>query len=196
MSGICDDFKDRAVSVQLSVGAKIPLKEHPLRLPENIYGTSGEWETYSTPSRDARIKTSMLELRDRTIEFINRLKSQDPLILYSGSVDSMRAELKKIFETDTQKCNFEFTDSLLIPRVLTLNETWPRVFDLSFDPYHSPERRWGLAPVSNESSVKENWYLAERTLRNQIERKYDLKMNFTLAELMKKSKPNWSRKST
>ena len=43
--------------VELSVGQ---LKR--MKLPENIYGTTGEWELYASPSRDARLKAAFREL--------------------------------------------------------------------------------------------------------------------------------------
>ena len=57
-------MQDRIQAVETGLKSGVQNKSHPDRLPENIYGTSGEWEEYSTPSRDARLKTSFLELRD------------------------------------------------------------------------------------------------------------------------------------
>src|SRR5262249_41612398 len=45
----CDDIKYRAEAVDLAIAAKIHLKSQPDRLPQNIYGTEGEWEEFSTP---------------------------------------------------------------------------------------------------------------------------------------------------
>ena len=36
-----------------------PQAAQPDRLPNNIYGTDGDWETYSTPSRDARLEDGL-----------------------------------------------------------------------------------------------------------------------------------------
>ena len=60
----CADLGYRADAVTLSLAAGLQNQPEPGRLPPNIYGTDGDWETYSTPSRDARLKTAFKELRD------------------------------------------------------------------------------------------------------------------------------------
>jgi hypothetical protein len=73
-------------------------------------------------------------------------------------------------------------------RPLTFEEARARVFDFSFDPHHCPERRWGardpkeLASCADDAA-KTAWYHAQARLRNQIDRTYDVRMGFTLAEL-------------
>jgi hypothetical protein len=58
---------------------------------------------------------------------------------------------------------------------------------MSFDPYHCPERRWAASgselATCPDNSLKAAWYEAEKNLRNQIDRTYDARMDFTLAEL-------------
>ena len=66
----CEDLKYRAEAVDLAILNKVQLKSQPDRLPQNIYGTEGEWEEFSTPSRDARLKTSFKELRDQVQRFV------------------------------------------------------------------------------------------------------------------------------
>ena len=59
---------------------------HCDRLPRNIYGTNGDWETYSTPSRDARLKTAFKESRDNAQRFVGMYENGDTKhLLYSGS---------------------------------------------------------------------------------------------------------------
>ena len=60
MRTLCNDLKDRAQYVDNAISEGIQNKDHPERLPDNIYGTDdNEWESYSTPSRDARIKAGL-----------------------------------------------------------------------------------------------------------------------------------------
>ena len=59
---------------------------------------------------------------------------------------------------------------------------------MSFDPYHCPELRWGATDPAELSTcpdgdTKREWYDAEQNLRNQIDRTYDARMDFTLTEL-------------
>jgi hypothetical protein len=55
----CSDLHYRAVAVDVGIAAGMANRPQPPRLPDNIYGTSGDWEIYSTPSRDARLKTAI-----------------------------------------------------------------------------------------------------------------------------------------
>jgi hypothetical protein len=62
-----------------------------------------------------------------------------------------------------------------------------RLWEMSFDPYHCPERRWGAAGAELETCTddenKTAWYNAQRYLRYQAERTYDVRMDFALHEL-------------
>ena len=64
---------------------------------------------------------------------------------------------------------------------------------MSFDPYECIERRWGaraeeLAACTDDES-KAHWYKAEQRLRNQIDRTYDVRMGFSLAQLLFPTRP-------
>jgi hypothetical protein len=61
----CNDLHYRSDAVEVALAAGTENLPQPTRLPPNIYGTEGNWEDYSTPSRDARLKTSFKELRDQ-----------------------------------------------------------------------------------------------------------------------------------
>ena len=67
---LCEDLKYRVDAVDVAIKANIHKRPQPDRLPNNIYGTDGDWETYSTPSRDARLKTAFKELRDEVARFL------------------------------------------------------------------------------------------------------------------------------
>lgn len=58
---------------------------------------------------------------------------------------------------------------------------------MSFDPYQCAERRWGAEDrelaTCRDGRVKRAWYAAEQRLRNQIDRTYDARMDFSLDEL-------------
>src|SRR6202000_764435 len=77
MRTLCNDLGDRAQYVDLDIKDGISVKPHPERLPDNIYGSENlEWETYSTPSRDARIKAAFVQfyhdLSDMLTMYVNR----------------------------------------------------------------------------------------------------------------------------
>ena len=183
---LCDDLHYRAQSIDIAVKAGLNSRVQPARLPDNIYGTSGDWETYSTPSRDARLKTSFVELRDRTLQFLEMAKAHDPKLAYEG--EDLPRDLKEAYRQEAEACEVIYTASNGEARRLSFEEARTRLFDFSFDPYHCPELRWGARTKEElatcpDGQTKRAWYDAQQRLRNQTERTYDVRMGFSLADL-------------
>ena len=186
MDALCQDLQDRAEAVKGALLAGIQRKPQPDRLPMNIYGTSGEWETYSTPSRDARLKTSFRELRQNVEQFIDLQKLGSPRIDYKGA--NLVADLRSAYAQAAKSCVITYSRSDGSPVKIDFDEITKRLFALSFDPYQCVELRWGAYETSElvtctDDSVKRNWYTAEQGLRNQLDRTYDTKMGFSLDQL-------------
>lgn len=183
---LCDDLHYRAQSIDIAVKAGLHTRAQPSRLPDNIYGTSGDWETYSTPSRDARLKTSFVELRDQIVRFIDMEKADDPKLDYEG--DDLARDIKTAYTEEAGACEVIYTASDGAAWTLGFEEARSRLFDFSFDPYHCPELRWGARDAAElktcpDGETKRAWYDAQQRLRNQTERTYDVRMGFTLGEL-------------
>jgi len=182
---ICGAIKARKVAVDRAVSSRIHLKPHPKRMPSNIYGTYGEWEEYSTPSRDARLKVSFIELRREVQQLVDGVRAGAPGVRYDG--DDLAGDLLNAFEEEKNACTVTYWRSDFARMRLNLAHVMERLFDLSFDPYHCPERRWGARGAELESCtddpVKDLWYVAQRFLRFQAKRTYDVRMDFTLNEL-------------
>ena len=183
---LCSAAQDRVDSVQGAISAGIHNKTHPEKLPTNIYGTSGEWEEFSTPSRDARFKTSFKELRDRVEKIFNMYQKGDPQIDYSGA--NIKADMLNSYWKIAQACKIAYkrTDGSIV--TLNLETVRQRLFALSFDPYHCPELRWGAATAQElatckDDTTKREWFKREVWLRNQIDRVYDVRMDYSLSEL-------------
>lgn len=190
MGDLCIDMKDRVDSVQKAIEEGLDKKDHPSRLPENIYGTEGEWESYSTPSRDARLKASIHEAREKTAEYMERFERGDSRIV-TNSVDLAR-DLGDAYLDSTKACELKIKNSRGQTVTIDLDQAIESVFDFSFDPYHCVELRWGLTSNSDlancrQSEEKFDWYRAEKRLRNQIERDYEQRMDLTLRELQNSS---------
>ncbi len=185
---ICSDLQYRAQAVELA--RRMAAEPHPARLPRNIYGTSGGWEMYSTPSRDARLKTSFKNLRDTTQRFVEMDRRKDTKHLsYAG--EDLAADLLKTYNSAVGFCHIQYRRSDGSLKALSFEEARQRLFAMSFDPYHCPERRWGASDAAELSTCrdgvdKQAWYEAEQNLRNQIERTYDARMDFSLDELRAK----------
>ena len=166
VQSFCRDVVDRVEAVELARAGGLPLREHPNYLPWNIYGTTGDWETWSTPSRDAALKVVVRDLRDTAAA--------------QPAESALRTSFARIWrdETASPACRFRYTNSAGAPVEFTVTDVLDRLYSLSFDPYHCPELRWG-APVGSaeratcvEDPVRRAWYRAEQRLRNRVDRVY------------------------
>lgn len=182
----CNDLHYRADAVNVSIAAGTQNWPEPERLPPNIYGTEGDWETFSTPSRDARLKTSFKELLDQTKRFVHMFQTNDPKLVYKGS--DLVDELIAAYDRNTASCSLTYPRSNNSPVTLNYLEMQRRLFLMSFDPYQCIEHRWGATAAGElatckDGGAKQAWYAVEQNLRNQIDRTYDARMDFTLEEL-------------
>jgi hypothetical protein len=181
----CADLHYRGDAVDLAIAAGLHRQSEPDRLPSNIYGTEGDWETYSTPSRDARLKTAFKELYDSARRFLGMNQRRDPKLAYKGR--NLANDMLTTYDAHAARCRIGYVRSNGSKIVFGYEEARRRLFDMSFDPYQCPERRWGakgeeLATCSDGTN-KAAWYEAEKYLRNQIDRTYDARMDFSREEL-------------
>jgi hypothetical protein len=181
----CADLKYRADAVNLAIANGLNKRPQPGRLPPNIYGTEGDWEAYSTPSRDARLKTAFKELYDSAQRFLAMAARRDAKLAYKGK--NLASDMLDAYDTHTARCQISYNRSDGSKVSFGYEEARRRLFALSFDPYHCPERRWGAKgqelATCPDGKTKAAWYEAEKYLRNQIDRTYDARMDFALDEL-------------
>lgn len=182
---ICGSVKARKVAVDNARSARIHLKPHPKKLPPNIYGTFGEWEEYSTPSRDARLKVSFIELRRELQHLVEDVNAGAPGVAYDGN--DLAGDLARAFNEEKDACTFTYWRSDGTRMRLNLAHVMERLFELSFSPYNCPERRWGAKGAElatcTDDETKTSWHNALRFLRYQADRTYDVRMDFSLNEL-------------
>ncbi|HEY1632973.1 MAG TPA: hypothetical protein VGF56_16770 [Rhizomicrobium sp.] len=182
----CNDLHYRQDAVVLALQQGLQNRGEPDRLPANIYGTEGDWEDFSTPSRDARLKTAFKELRDQTERFVKMYQTSDKHLVYKGR--DLVGDLIAIYDREAAACHLTYLRSDNSPVTLGYDDMRKRLFLMSFDPYQCVERRWGAADprelaTCRDGAQKQAWYAAEQNLRNQLDRAYDAKMDFTLEEL-------------
>jgi hypothetical protein len=187
---LCEDLQYRVHAVDAAIAARMHLRPQPSRLPDNIYGTSGDWEVHSTPSRDARLKTAFKELRDEVARFLELAAAGSDHIAYGGS--DLRRDLLEVYTREASACTISYARTGGALQQLSFADVTRRLHLLSFDPHHCVERRWGANSKEELSSCpdgsdKAEWYAAEQRLRNQIERIYHVRMDFSLAELRRKA---------
>lgn len=183
IANLCTGIHDRVAAVDAAIAAGIHAKAHPADLPKNIYGTVGEWETYSSPSRDARLRAEIREIHQFVNASVTTLRSGDRAwLIFDGSDRDLLAVYKKIWRANADgPCSLAYENSAGRNVMLNLDELMDRSFDLSFDPYHCPELRWGAHPDRHktelstcpDNAAKLKWYRDEYRLRNQIDRDYD-----------------------
>jgi hypothetical protein len=184
---LCNDLYERSRFVDIAIQAGIHQKPQPSRLPNNIYGTdSMEWEIYSTPSRDARLKTAFKALRDDIAHMTQLYINRDERVSYDGL--DLKEDLQKAYAEASNACSVSYVNSAGRRVTLTFEEARQRLFLMSFDPYHCIERRWGATSAEelatcSDDRTKRRWYDAQQRLRNQIDRTYDTRMDFTVSQL-------------
>ena len=186
---LCEDLKYRVDAVDVAIKAGIHKRPQPDRLPNNIYGTDGDWETYSTPSRDARLKTAFKELRDEVARFLALAAEGSKRLAYAGE-DIRRDICARPTCRRRAACSITYARSDGSEKQLAFAEVARRLFALSFDPHHCVERRWGAQEPEElatcaDGADKRAWYEAQQRLRNQPDRTYDVRMGFSLADLRK-----------
>jgi hypothetical protein len=186
MQTLCNDLNDRAQYVDQAIQENLQNKPHPSRLPDNIYGSSNvEWETYSTPSRDARIKAAFVQFYKDMAEMIDMWVHRDPRIVYDGVF--LKQDLEKAYDEQSQTCTITYLSTGKRPVPMTFDDMVHRLYKMSFDPFHCIEMRWGAEGDERASCPdgrdKGKWYEAEQRLRNQPDRTYDVTMNFSLEDL-------------
>jgi hypothetical protein len=188
MQTLCNDLNDRAQYVDLAIKDGIANKPHASRLPDNIYGSANEeWEEYSTPSRDARIKTATAQFYKDMAEMIDLWIHRDRRIVYDGY--NLKQDLLEAYAEKSKACTITYLSSGKRPVAMTFDDMIHRMFKMSFDPYHCIELRWGGEGDERASCPdgkdKGKWYAAEQRLRNQPDRTYDIQMGFSIDELNK-----------
>ena len=172
MQDLHEDISYRAVAVNLAIEKGLHLKPHPGKLPWNIYGTDGIWEEYSTPSRDARLKVAFREFYDRTRAVILDAERHG---LSAGR--ELATRLLQKYDELSSRLSVSYVNSAGKTVTLSFDDVSSRLFDLSFDPYHSVEYRWGAKgaelATAGDGETKRRFYDQERRLRNQLERVYN-----------------------
>ncbi len=184
LDDLCQEIRYRVDSVNIAMGAGMHLKSHPDKLPYNIYGAIGEWEDYSSPGRDVRIRAVFRGAFAYVIKTMELAGSGSSRLKYAVEPWELFKEYRRIWDDHSKNtlCQFEYTNSNGEKVDLTMEDVADRLFDLSFDPYHCPEIRWGARPNSEHASAREEykscpvnnkkqyWYQEESRLRNRTSR--------------------------
>lgn len=141
-------------------------------LPRNIYGAEGDWEAYSTPGRDARLRASFRSVHRLVRDSIAAAGAGEREALVDSHTRAWNAHVA------SPSCRVTYENSAGGRVTLTLADVMERIYDLSFDPYHCVEMRWGAYPSNaaelstcrNDDAAHRARFDAERRNRNVIDR--------------------------
>ena len=183
MKTLCNDLHDRAQYVEQATAEQIEDKPHPDHLPGNIYGSSDPtWESYATPSRDARIRAAFAQFYKDMANMIQLWIDRDPKIVYDGQF--LKKDLLAAYEKQSAACTITYLSSDEHPVTLTFDDMVHDLYAMSFDPYDCTELRWGDdKPSCSDGPDKLAWYKDEQRLRNETDADDGSTMNFKLADL-------------
>lgn len=182
--GLCDDLRYRAQAVAEADRLLVYRRSRPGRLEGVTADEQALWFALSTPGRDRRLRNHAHRVAAGLRRLIGLYAAGDDVVRYSGK--TLRRDLRRLFDATARSCLVTYTNSDGDSVRLTFRVALARLPDLSFDPYHCPERRWGAAGRElsrcDDDGVKARWYDAQAPLRG-LEAASGLPANPTLEEL-------------
>jgi hypothetical protein len=136
----------------------------PIPFPEashsnNVYRSDDRWGSWSSAWQDVDARSKYFALQDwidSTIRWFDR--DPDSVILSRWNQRGLwgRSDLALVITHEKNKIfnekSLQYTNAAGDSVTLTLSELEDRLYDLSFDPNHPPELRWGARPQSSEAS--------------------------------------------
>lgn len=187
MGQLCQAAQDRIAAVQAAVDNQVFTKVHPAQLPQNIFGADGEWESYSSPGRDLRLKLKILSIPESAKQWMARVAVHDPMMSYLGS--NLKIDLILAYRQSVAACNITYKNSAGQDVTVGLETLINRVANISYDPFSCPEIRWGantqqeLATCADDQTKLE-WHSLQQFLRNNLEKDTAAVHGWTLDQLV------------
>jgi hypothetical protein len=173
LKNVCDTVQGRVELVDQAIKAGID--NQPLEIgPDNIFSAHGDWENYSTPSRDVNIRVLFKKTLDDLRTSVRALRAGDKTYVYTKPLSQLPQELLNVYKEKALSCTVSFTSRAGVKKTLNLEEVRQRMFKISFDPYQCADLRWG-DEASGKASCPEDmrWYNAQQYLRNMTEKTAD-----------------------
>ncbi len=177
---LCSDFQQRVTEVKTAIDAGMTSRQHPTDLPSNVFDTTGDWETFSTPSRDGRLRDSVQNLPNMILNYYKQAKKGSAGITFAGGPAEYQASIRSRLALLDATCKVVYSNSAGTNVAIPFTELIRRTPTLSFDPYHCAERRWGKdAPGCRDTDVGGVWYKAQQSMRNTVG-KLDANENYVI----------------
>lgn len=162
--GICTKIQERQERVVNAQKAGLDAISHPA-LPSDVYSTQGPWESHSTPGFDARFRKMFTE----AIAFARETSSIAGTGATGFEYAGTKADLIKLYRSYLAEveasgdCSVKGTGEAGAYS-LTFKDINKSLFNLSFDPYHCSELRWGIQGRCTAEHSK--FYNEEVRIRN------------------------------
>ena len=170
LKNVCDTVQGRVELVDQAARSGIDSQEL-VNAPENIFSTHGEWENYSTPSRDVNIRVLFKKALDDLRTSVRALRAGDTTYVYAKPLSQLPQELLNVYKEKALSCTVSFTSRAGVQKTLNLEEVRQRMFKISFDPYQCADLRWGDEAAGKASCPEDmRWYNAQQYLRNMTEK--------------------------
>jgi hypothetical protein len=173
MKTLCNDLNDRAQAVNQAIANGVAIKNHPTRIPDNIYMSDNpEWEAYATPARDARLRAAFVQFHQDIAKMIGLWVNRDTRIVYDGQF--LKQDLLKAYDAQSDACVINYLSGDMHPVAMTFDGMVQHLLAMSFDPYNCEELRWGDVGASScaDDATKQLWYANEAPMRVEIGREY------------------------
>jgi len=124
----------------------------------NIFTAEGRWGAYTSSLIDARIRAEYFHLISDLENAVNWYQYEPNYVKLDENLRRSilgRGDLAVMLTMEKERLfherRFHYTNSAGQPIGLTLRDLEMRLYDLSFDPNHPPELRWGAKPGSQEA---------------------------------------------
>lgn len=189
MARLCDQFQQRAASIENIIQDKINLKPHPKNLPPNVFSGDPEWHKYAIYRRDVNIRRQIFDVIDSAKKFMFKYYGKDPRLSYSGN--NLKRDMIKAYVDSTASCKITYRNSsnqmVQLPFAIALK----RVTSISPTPYFCPERMWGAKQKGElaacpDDTEKMEWYTLTQFFRNSRKLDTDQKMGWSIQDLRNK----------
>lgn len=192
VENLCNVVGQRVHAVNTAIQAGMDDKPNPERMVKNIFGADGEWEEYSSPGRDISLRLNYKATLDSLKYNVESLRAGKEGFKYGGN--NLAQDLFDMYRTIATSCPVSYTSRDGSVRKLDLEQVRVRLFQISFDPYHCIDLRWGDIEAGRRLCGEDmRWYAAEQYLRNLTERRtadsHDLSIEEMEAENLAKNQP-------
>ncbi len=173
LKNLCDTIQGRVELVDQAIRSGMDQKTLAIG-PDNIFSAHGDWENYSTPSRDVNIRVLFKKTLDDLKTSVHQLKAGNKTYVYAKPIAQLPEELRQVYREKALSCTVTFTSRSGVTKTLNLQEVRARIFAISFDPYQCADLRWGDQQAGKEMCQEDmRWYNSQQYLRNMTEKTSD-----------------------